>query len=276
MDSVILVNFLHNKIQVNYFVSDTIINMNLENQQQSKREIIQNPEIEAINNPEDLERFFTFTDPVIGVDWGEEGVLQDYTPEYIASHPEITQIFVAKNDEGQIVAGAKAKMLDDAEKVRLGLESSDFKNQIGALLEYAAVKKEYRNNKLLADLTKKRIDWAKEHKATYVCSEAEITNPISIYTKIRDGFVLASVQEPAPGAIHPYFVEIKNLNPNENEISGNNSNSSIPEWKEVVVTEKSFEELKKLFADGWRGVDIKGADEEPEKLSVPWTLIMER
>ncbi len=251
--------------------------MNLENPSLEKKENNQNLEIESIHSTEELRKYFTFADPVIGVDWGEGGVLEDYTPEYIAAHPEITQIFVTKNDEGQIIAGAKVKMLDDEEKVRLGLERSGFEDQIGALLEYAAVEEEYRNNKLLVNLTQKRINWAKERNATYVCSEAEITNPISIYTKIRDGFVLTSVQEPAPGATHPYFVEIKSLKKLEkNGASKKNSNDHIPEWKEVVVTAESFEELKKLFTDGWTGVDIKGASEEPEKLTVPWTLIMER
>ena len=250
--------------------------MSLENISQTKKEAIQNPEIECLYTTEELKQFFSFADPIIGVDWGEEGVLEEYTPEYIAAHPEITQVFVARNNDGQIIAGSKVKMLDSAEQVRLGLNQDKFENQIGVLLEYTAVKEEHRNNKLLSDLTKKNIDWAKERGATYVCSEAEITNPISVYTKIRDGFVLTSVQEPCEGVTHPYFVEIKSLNPDENQSSNAIPGNSTPEWKEVIVTEKSFEELKRFFDEGWIGVDIKGADESPEKLTIPWILIMEK
>lgn len=255
-----------------------MVSMSSESPLQAHREDVRDFEAQRTQTIEELRRYFAFADPLIGVDWGEKDVPEDYTPEYVAAHPELTQVYLVKDGSGEIIAGAKVKMLDAAEKNRLGLEQGNFANQSGALLEYAAVKKEYRNNKILADLTKKRIEWAKEHGATYVCSEAEITNPISIYTKIRDGFVLVNVQEPSAseGVVHPYFVEVKNVAPNEGEARKEASSAFTPEWKEVLVTEESFSELKSLFVDGWIGVDIKGADEDPEKLRLPWRLVLER
>ena len=245
--------------------------MSLEKPTEANKEIIQNPKIEDTHDSEEIKRYFAFADPLIGVDWGEEGVAKDYMPEYVSAHPEITQVFIAKDNE-QIIAGAKIKMLDETEKVRLGLDQGDFEKQNGAILEYTAVKEEYRNKGLLADLTNKRIDWAKEHGATYICSEAEMINPISVYTKLRDGFVLVGVREPCDGIPHPYFVEVKKLNLNDNETTSDFK----PEWKEVIVTAESFDELKKLFAEGWIGVDIKSSSEGSEVLSVPWILVMEK
>jgi hypothetical protein len=247
--------------------------MSFEMPTRTRKETIPPPEITGIHTPEELERYFAFANPVIGVDWGEGGVLEEYTPVYVAAHPELTQVFVAKDGTGEIIAGAKVTILNDGEKNRLGLAHGSFENQQGALLEYAAVKEEHRSAGMLGDLTEQRIAWAREHGAAFVCSEAEITNPISIYTKIRDGFVLASVQPPSEGVVHPYFVETKSLNP-----KGDEKTSATPalEWKEVTVTEGSFDELKALFSDGWIGIDIKGADESPERLTVPWTLILER
>lgn len=221
-----------------------------------------------------MKEYFSFADPILHVDWGEDGIDEYYTPEYIAAHPEQTQVYVIRDSTGEIIAGAKVAVLTSDDKSRLGLSQERFKNDTGALLEYAAVKEEHRNKKLQADLSEKRIAWARERGASYICSEAEINNPISIYTKIRDGFVLVSIQQsdPGEGTVLPYFVELKFID----EERGGGEDKELPEWREEVVTDDSFEELNTLFDAGWVGVDIKGADEALENLTVPWTLVLER
>jgi hypothetical protein len=222
----------------------------------------------------DIAEYFAFADPLIGVDWGEEGPLEEYTPEFIFAHPELTQVFVIRNTKGEIVAGAKVKKLDTSEKERLGLTDGELATKEGALLEYTAVKEAYRNNRLLADLTQKRIEWARSHESEYVCSEAEITNPISVYTKIRDGFTLIGIREPVEGIPEPYFVEYKNLDSIQNAVSTPDAVDS--ELKEIMVSKESYAELADLFAHGWVGIDIKGSPLSPEKLEMPWTLILSR
>lgn len=245
--------------------------MNIENPATLRQEREKNPEAVRAQSAQDVSEYYQFADPVLGVDWGEDGVLDEYAPEYVVSHPELTQVFVARDSAGEVIAGGKVTMLDLSTMMRLDLDRSAFADETGALLEYTAVQEEYRNKGILGDIMSKRIAWAKEHGATFVCSEAEINNPISVYTKIRDGFVLTSIQEPDLGVVNPYFVEVMSLD--GRKVSGAEGK---PEWKEVVVTSDSFDELQGLFNEGWIGVDIKGAAEAPEKLSMPWTLVMEK
>lgn len=230
-------------------------------------------DIHTVTTPEDLEEFFAFADELIGVDWGEAGPPETYTPEYVAAHPDLTQVFAIEDAEGAIIATGKVTVLNDEQKARLGFDTGAFEGQKGALLEYTAVAEAHRNNRLLAALTEQRIAWAREQGASFVCSEAEITNPVSIYTKIRDGFVLTGIKPPFEEIPHPYVVEVKGIAPHQDEAA---TARTTPVWKEAVVTEDSFEELQALFADGWVGVDIKGAAEDPEHLGMPWTLILEK
>lgn len=231
-------------------------------------------EIKKAKSIEEIRDYFDFSDPLIGVDWGENGPPVDYTPEYIFNNPELTQLFLIHNKHKEIIAGAKVVKMTIIEKRRLGLTGSEFTSKEGVLLEYTAVGEQYRNNGLLKELTDRRIQWAFDHGADYVCSEAEITNPVSVYTKIRDGFVLIGICASAEGIARPYFVEYKNLKP-ENPYS-NTIETSVTKLREVIVTEDSFADLSDLFADGWIGIDIKGNQSEPEMLETPWTLIMRR
>ncbi len=223
-----------------------------------------------IATEQEVSQYFAFADPILHVDWGAEGLPEEYTPEYIVAHPEATKIFVIKNGSNEIIGGAKIKKLTEEDARRLGLNKGPFSNQDGALLEYTVVREDYRNQGLLTELTQKRIDWAKERGIDYVCAEIAIDTPISAHTKIRDGFMFIDIRMPGAGISVPYFIAVKPLY-QESKTAENEVNKEQPERKEVEVNETSFEELRGLFDEGWVGVNIKLGGE-----SDAWILILER
>lgn len=230
--------------------------------------------VEALT-PGIISEYFDFANPILEIDWGEDGVPDEYKPEFIASHPDHTKVFIVKDESGEIVAGAKIKILDQETADRLGLSRGSLVGLMGVLLEYTAIRESDRNKGILGNLTSKRLEWAKERGADYACTELEIINPVSIWTKIRDGFTLVDIREPGAGIPHPYFVAVKVLTEkSDQKVFGD---IVTPQWKEVEVGTNSYKELKSLFADGWVGVDIKGSDEQGfENLNIPWTLILEK
>jgi predicted GNAT family acetyltransferase len=184
---------------------------------------------------------------------------------YIAAHPDFTQVFVVRDEKGEVVAGSKVKKIEEETRSRLRLDVGDYAGKQGALLEYTVVQKDLQNKGLLQELTKTRVEWAKEKNIEFVCAEVEITRPVSAWTKIRDGFVMVGLNDPGEGIPEPYFVAVKPLTEQKKEVT------KKPEWKEIVVSEETKEELKGLFSDGWVGVDVKFDNEEG-----PMTLILEK
>lgn len=184
----------------------------------------------------------------------------------------MTQIFAIEAKNGEIVAGAKVSLLDEETKSRLGLDQGSRASLKGALSEYVATKVEYRNLGLFLLLTDKEVEWAKQRNVDYLVAELETTNPISTWTHIREGMTLVGIREAGAGIPNPYFVAVKDLKTSKVNGSGDKN----PEWKEIEVGADSCRELKKLFADGWMGVDIKGVDENVTDLSTPWTTVLEK
>jgi len=237
----------------------------------SEEEIKKPLEAREATTDEEVKQYFSFADPILKVAWGEDGPPEEYTPEYIAAHPELTKIFVVKDERSEVVGGAKIKKLTVSDKGRLNLNEGFLLNQSGVLLEYEAIRDDYRKQGLLSILTQKRIDWAKEHGAEYACAEVEITRPISAYTKIRDGFVVVGIKEAGEGIAEPYFVLLKQISGGDTVVNKSKQAKDKVEWKEVEVNEDSCEELRGLFSDGWIGVDMKPKSEE-----MPWILILEK
>jgi GNAT superfamily N-acetyltransferase len=226
-------------------------------------------EISKATTKEQIEEFFAFADPALGVTYDEAGPPEEYTPDFIVDHPEFTQVFVAKSPAGEIIGCAKVKNIDQRTQQRLGLDQTPLAHRRGVLLEYTVVRPDYKNQGVQKQLTEQRMQWGKDQGAEYFCAEAEINNPVSVYTKIRDGFVVTDVREPGEGIVHPYFVQIKQLE----------KQAPTPpdaQWQEVEVDENSYDKLKALFNHGWIGVDIKGAQEDLKNLSVPWVLVLEK
>jgi hypothetical protein len=222
------------------------------------------PEAVRLASPEEIKGYFNFADPILGVDWGEKGVPEEYTPEYVASHPEATQVFVIRGEGAEIAGGSKVTMLDAENQARLGLDAGLYARQKGVLLEYTAIREPDRNKKLLAELTSKRLEWAREHGAGFAATEIELTNPVSAHTKTRDGFVFVGVKDPIDGIPHPYLVAVLPLGEKGPVSQGG-------ETKEVEVDENSKEYLATLFAEGWIGIDAK-CDSD----AGPWKLLMEK
>ncbi|MBI4225103.1 MAG: GNAT family N-acetyltransferase [Candidatus Sungbacteria bacterium] len=228
-------------------------------------------EAKEAGTAQEIRDYFAFADPILKVNWGEAEPPDEYTPEYIAAHPDITRIFVVRDANGDVVGGAKVKKLGEEDKHRLGLNKNQLMHKDGVLLEYSAVREDHRKRGLFSILTQKRIDWAGQHDAKYVCSEIEITRPISVYTKIRDGFTLVGIKEPGAGILEPYFVAFKQIGENEPATEKNKDEKVQPEYMEMEINENSYQELKRLFSEGWVGVDAKFEGE-----SIPWILILEK
>ena len=231
-----------------------------------KQEQPQTPEnfkITELETASQIAEYFALADPILGVDWGEEGVPEMYTPEYIAAHPEETRVFGIKNNAGELVAGAKVTLLSDFDKERLGFVDNDYATKKGALLEYTAVKEDDRRKRLLAQLTKARLEWAKEKNVEYMCTECELENPISAHAKTVDGFKFIDVREPGMGVVNPYMVAVKSLTDNLPIVSG--------EKKKILITKDSKDELRKLFDEGWVGIDAQIPYQ-----SESWTMIMQK
>lgn len=229
------------------------------------------PQTTAAATAQDVREYFKFADRELGVDWGVDGAPEEYTPEFIASHPDFTQIFMVRDSNNAIIAGAKVKKITPDVQSRLGLDKGDLAKQIGVLLEYTVVREDKRNSGILSLLTQKRLDWSKEHGAEYACAEVEITRPISAYTKIRDGFVFVGIQEPGAGIPDPYLVAVKPIIKDASTNESTKKKHDQFEWKEIEINENSEKDLAKLFMDGWVGVDIKSNSE-----TCPWTLILEK
>src|SRR3989344_828669 len=234
-------------------------------------EALKQPEIKEAITKEEIEQFFSFADPILKVEWGKEGPPEEYMPEYIAANPDSTKIFIAQNEDGEIVGGGKVKKLTKDNLERLGLQKilSDKKDSI--LLEYSEVKEDYRNQGLFSKLIQKRVDWANEQGAEYMCAEVEITRPISAHIKIRDGFTFIGIKEPGEGIAEPYFVAIKKISEKELITEEDKNNQTKFERKEVEVSEHSYGELNELFSVGWVGVGMKFSSQD-----APWTLILEK
>lgn len=111
------------------------------------------PEIREATTEEDVQHFFAFADPILGVDWGES-VPMRYSPEYIPSHPDMTKVFFIRDTNKGIIAGGKVGLLTPEDQQRLQLKT----DRPGALLEYAAVREEDRRRGLLTELTRIRIN----------------------------------------------------------------------------------------------------------------------
>ncbi len=242
---------------------------------EQERQLTQEPK--EAHSAEEIQQYFEFADAILGVDWGEEGPPEIYTPQYIAAHPEEAQLFVLKDIGGNIVGGIKTKVLDEADKERLSINIGALASKNGILLEYAAIKEELQNQGLVKPLWNKAAGWGKEHGAEYMASEAEIDNPRSVYIQLRGGSKIVSIQPPGMGVPNPYFVLI------DYATEPSPSEDDKPEWQEVVVTPESYDELKQLFGDGWVGVDIKGPPENPDNddswdkfQKNKWTLILEK
>ncbi len=229
--------------------------------------------IEQIHTVSEVEKFFTFADPILEVEWGVEEIPEEYTPAFIVEHPDRTAIFEIKNSSGEIIGGSKVKIVDNKARQRLGLDSGDIAKFKFALLEYTAIREEFRNKGLLTVLTDKRVEWARDHGVEYLCAECGMVDPVPLYTKLRDGFKVIGICEPGEGITVPYFVVIKNIS--EGNLLEPMDNSGT-EWNEVEVNQESYDQLNQLFKEGWVGVDIKGVGENFENLDVPWTLILER
>lgn len=228
-----------------------------------------NPEarkIERATSAKEVQEYFNFADPILGVDWGEEGAPEEYTPEYIAAHPEYTQVFVVRNTEKEIIAGSKIKKLDEHTKQRLGLEGVEYDDKEGVLLEYAAVREDERKKGILTLMGKEFIQWIHENNVSYASAEVEVMRPISAHTMMREGFRIVGLKEPGEGIPEPYFVAVKFM-----DETGQQKTPFSGEGKEIVVSEDTEEELRKLFAEGWQGVGVKFENQEG-----PMTLILEK
>lgn len=226
------------------------------------------PEIKTLElrEAEDIRKYFAFADPILGVDWGEKGVPEEYQPEYIAAHPEETQMFSATRGN-EFAGGAKVAILDETAKTRL-LIPAEYQEKVGVLLEYAAVAEEHRKQGVLKELTEKRLEWAKAHGAEFAACECELKNPVSALAKIKDGFVIhgACPADLSVGISTPYLVAMKDLRA---EITPGKERVDIID---VLVSEDSYEELSTLFAEGWIGVEV----EMPKTEGEPWKLTLER
>ncbi len=226
-------------------------------------------EVHQIIEADGIKDYLSFADLILEVDWGEEGPPEEYTPEFIAAHPDLTAVFVMKEGD-EIIGGSKVKLVDERTKNRLGLMGETWVHQTGALLEYTAIKEDYRNKGLLKVLTDKRIEWAKDHNAEYVCTETGISESIATYVKLRDGFRIIGVCEPGEGIPEYYFVLVKLLDEAEDKVNQN------VEYKEIKVDNDSVSQLSILLNEGWHGVDIKGIGVNSENLVFPYALILEK
>jgi hypothetical protein len=227
------------------------------------------PMVREATTPEEIREFLAFGDAILEVNWGPEGPPEEYTPEYIAAHPDFTKIFIAKDADGRLMGGAKVKMIDERTRHRLGLDVGEYAHQIGVLFEYEVVREDERRKGLLKPLTEPRVEWAKKRNATYLCAEIAVTTPVSGFIKAEhQGFRYIGIKEPGEGITDPYFVIVKDIA--EHSPTPQNKPANI-ERKEVAVNEHALDVFQPLFADGWVGVGATLSSDEKS-----WSLLLEK
>ena len=216
---------------------------------------------------------------MLRVTWDETTTPEEYRPEYIVAHPDET-VVLGVYEGSVLVAGGKVTILNDEEKKRLE-PNTELHSEKGALLEYVAVKEESRNQHILLDLIKRRTDWAQQHGVRNLYSELELDNPISSIPKVKNGFKIYSVHPSGAGISTPYLVLRKDIS--GTSVENKSSETSMPEKKELFVTEDSYDELAQLFSDGWVGIDITAdkplqtVDHIPhDEKQAPWKLTLTR
>lgn len=246
------------------------------------------PEVRPLQDAADIAEFFRVADPILHVDWGDDGVPAEYTPEYIVAHPDQTQIFAVRDMQTtEIVAGAKVTVVDEQTATRLQL-SEQLQTRRGVLGEYGFVREGVRGNGVLEKMTNQSLEWARAKGVEYMCAELSTTDPRAIGVQLRKsgGFVLLGVCPPGAGIETPYFVAVRPVDSDKegcwrdlgfstpSEFAPSDDGSKY-EWDELPL-DTSFETLQKKFSEGWYGVDLRGTIDQGTESSVPWSIVFER
>ncbi len=246
-------------------------------------------EVRSLQGAADIAEFFRVADPILDVDWGDDGVPVGYTPEYIVAHPDQTQIFAVRDIQTtEILAGAKVTVMDSNMANRLQL-SEQMKQRKGVLFEYTFIKESLRDQGTMDVLMSQRMEWAKKQEAIYVCTELGVDDPRAIWVKLRksDNFVLIGVCPPGEGIETSYFVAARPVDivPEDQwarlglqqptDLRDSTVDPVSYEWDELPLG-SSFEMLQKKFDEGWYGVDLRGTIDQDTESSVPWSIVFER
>ena len=165
--------------------------------------------IERVITREGVAEYFTFADPLLGVESGDAYMDATYAKDRILDEIAAEQraAFVVRSDEGAIIACGMSKIFTagDKEDRRIHDEA------LMASLEYAAVAEAHRGKRIICELDSARAAWALAQDATVLVTEIELDNFPSLLVKFRDGFVATHILPPGLGIPHEFFILRKNL-----------------------------------------------------------------
>lgn len=142
--------------------------------------------IKLIRTGNDIERFLAFANPILSVDMEDPYMREMYgTDRLWREIAEGQRVGFVTTDDGTIIAGALAKVLDDKDKADRRI--NDPRSLV--LLEYWAVAEDRRRQGLITSLIRRCEDWARDKKAHGLVTKVELANPTSLRVAFGHGFV---------------------------------------------------------------------------------------
>ena len=163
---------------------------------------------EELRTEDGIEAFLAFANPILGVDMNDPYMRELYgTSRLVSDILEEARAGFVIRDGGKIVAGLFTTILDDRDKADRRISDS----RTLALTEYWAVAEDRRRQGLISTLIRASAAWARSRLAVELLAEIELTNPPSLRTAFRNGFVATDLLPPGLGIPGEFLVLRKPL-----------------------------------------------------------------
>ncbi len=156
--------------------------------------------------------------------------------------------------DGNVMVGVGQLVISENKK-------SGVKNGLLCNLE---VRPTYRGQGMASELTKTRIECARQNGCDYVRTEVDTDNPIGLVTKFKDGFVLDDMD-------HSFFKLTKQINLEEDTDKINPQSTDLEQ-----VPLNNLKLIEDLICQKWVGVGIRNLGDSKDNDPHNWTLLMKR